>query len=48
MSERSNKLPTVLLDEHELEHGFVIYKNQCAVIVEKISKWIREEAELDT
>jgi len=41
LAENQNSIPRVLLDDHGLEHGFVIYKNQCNKIVDLMKYWIK-------
>ena len=35
-----SKIPTLVLDNHGLEHAFVLYKKQCSIISNMIKEWI--------
>lgn len=41
IANKSDKLPTILLDSKGLEHGFVIHEEQCFVMANTISEWIK-------
>ncbi len=38
---KSDKLPTILLDMKGLEHGFVLYSDQCETMANLIAEWIK-------
>lgn len=42
LSTFTTPLPVVLLDDKEMDHAFVIYKDQCLAIIDKISEWIKD------
>ncbi len=41
IANKNDKLPTIMLDNKGIDHGFVIHSDQCSTMAKTVAEWIR-------